>query len=75
MSKYILKMKGSGPVRTLTMHGIIIQKDRYFGGADFEDIWFSSKDDAYVFNNKKDAQQAATMYGCEPVRSFEIVEI
>jgi hypothetical protein len=49
---------------------------RYFAGADIEDFWTATAESgAHVFPARADAEAAAKMYGCPPVRVFEVVEV
>lgn len=76
MIGFVLRMKGDGPVYSVGLKGMRELPGRYFGGADFEDLWFVAVErDACLFKQRSDAERAATKYGCPPVRVFEVVEV
>lgn len=72
---FVLKLKDADESRTLTMNGIVTGGP-YFGGADFEDMWFSPTPQAAVrYESVKDAERDAKRFGIPGIRDFVPVEV
>jgi hypothetical protein len=72
---YVLKLKDADESKTLTMNGIVTGGP-YFGGADFEDMWFAATPATAVrYESVEKARSDAKRFGIPGIRDFVPVEV